>query len=43
MAAEQYSIDEVCDRGEQIYGVQIERQVDAHENGMFIVVDSGDN
>ena len=44
MPAEGYTIDEVCDRGEQIYEEQIKPLVEPQENGKFIVIDieSGD-
>ena len=44
MPAEDYTIDEVCDRGEQIYEEQIKPLVEPQENGKFVVIDveSGD-
>ena len=44
MATEKYTIDEVCDRGEQIYEEQIKHLVEPEHNGKFIVIDieSGD-
>ena len=44
MTARQYSADEVCDRGAQIYAEQIKSRVEPQENGKFIVIDieSGD-
>ena len=44
MPAKDYTIDEVCDRGEQIYEEQIKPLVEPQENGKFIVIDieSGD-
>lgn len=44
MTAHQYSADEVCDRGAQIYAEQIKPLVEPQENGKFIVIDieSGD-
>ena len=44
MATEKYTIDEVCDRGEQIYEEQIKHLVEPDHNGKFIVIDieSGD-
>ena len=34
-----YGIDEVCDRGEEIYENQIKSLVEPHETGNFIVID----
>ncbi len=44
MNSQQYTIDEICDRGEQIYEEQIRHRVEPLENGKFIVIDieSGD-
>lgn len=44
MSTREYTIDEVCDRGEQIYNERIKRLVEPKENGKFIVIDveSGD-
>ena len=44
MATPNYSIDEVCDRGEEIYEEKIKPLVEPQENGKFIVIDieSGD-
>ena len=44
MTTSKYSIDEVCDRGEQIYAERIKALVEPQENGRFIVIDieSGD-
>ncbi len=44
MRSSKYTIDEVCDRGEQIYEEQIKPLVEPQENGKFIVIDveSGD-
>ena len=44
MSTERYAIDEVCDRGEQIYEEQIKHLVEPEHNGKFIVIDieSGD-
>ena len=44
MSTPKYTIDEVCDRGEQIYREQIKALVEPRENGKFIVIDieSGD-
>ena len=44
MSTEKYSIDEVCDRGRQIYEEHIKRLVEPLENGKFISIDieSGD-
>ena len=44
MATEKYTIDEVCDRGEQIYAERIKHLVEPEHNGKFIVIDieSGD-
>ena len=44
MSTEKYTIDEICDRGEQIYEEQIKHLVEPEENGKFIVIDieSGD-
>ena len=44
MATEKYTIDEVCDRGEQIYAERIKHLVEPEHNGKFIVFDieSGD-
>ena len=39
MATEKYTIDEVCDRGEQIYEEQIKHLVEPDHNGKFIVID----
>ena len=44
MATEKYTIDEVCDRGRQIYAERIKHLVEPEHNGKFIVIDieSGD-
>jgi hypothetical protein len=44
VSTQEYTIDEVCDRGEQIYEEQIKHLVEPQENGKFIVIDieSGD-
>ena len=44
MSTERYTIDEVCDRGEQIYEERIKHLVEPEHNGKFIVIDieSGD-
>ena len=44
MTTPKYTIDEVCDRGKQIYREQIQVLVEPQENGKFIVIDveSGD-
>ena len=44
MQSKQYTIDEICDRGEQIYEEQIRHLVEPRENGKFIAIDveSGD-
>ena len=44
MSTEKYTIDEVCDRGDQIYEEQIKHLVEPEHNGKFIVIDieSGD-
>ena len=44
MQSEEYTIDEICDRGEQIYKEQIKHLVEPLENGNFIAIDveSGD-
>ncbi len=44
MSMDKYTMDEVCDRGEQIYKNHIKRFVEPQENGKFIVIDieSGD-
>ena len=44
MPSEKYTIDEICDRGEQIYEEQIKHLVEPQENGKFIAIDikSGD-
>lgn len=44
MATEKYTLDEICDRAEQIYAEQIKHLVEPQENGKFIVIDieSGD-
>ena len=44
MSTQKYTIEEVCDRGQQIYEEQIKRLVEPQENGKFIIIDieSGD-
>ena len=41
---EEYTTDEVCERGKQIYDEQIRHLVEPSENGKFILIDivSGD-
>ena len=39
MTTPKYSIDEVCDRGEEIYENQIKPLVEPQETGKFIVID----
>ncbi len=39
MTTPKYSIDEVCDRGEQIYEEQIKSLVEPQETGKCIVID----
>ncbi len=39
MTTPKYSIDEVCDRGEQIYEDQIKSLVEPSETGKFVVID----
>ena len=44
MPTSKYTIDQICDRGEQIYRERIKALVEPQENGKFIVIDieSGD-
>ena len=44
MRSSKYTIEEICDRGKQIYEEQIKPLVEPQENGKFIVIDveSGD-
>ena len=44
MATEKYTIEEVCDRGRQIYEERIKHLVESEHTGKFIVIDieSGD-
>ena len=44
MYSENYTIDEICDRGEEIYRERLKHLLEPLENGKFIVIDieSGD-
>ena len=39
MSAEEYTIDEICDRAKKIYKEQIKHLVEPEHNGKFIVID----